>query len=87
MNNEILTAKQVLEVASSQWATAKDIMILGSVGRNKAYAIRNEIILSCYNDNKLRNRGLVPMVEVLKYFNMDIEYLKEMAGINNNVEI
>jgi len=87
MNNEILTAKQVLEVASSQWATAKDIMILGSVGRNKAYAIRNEIILSCYNDNKLRNRGLVPMVEVLKYFNMDIEYLKEMAGINNNVKI
>lgn len=87
MNNEILTAKQVLEVASSQWATAKDIMILGSVGRNKAHAIRNEIILSCYNDNKLRNRGLVPMVEVLKYFNIDIEYLKEMAGINNNVKI
>ena len=87
MNNEILTAKQVLEVASSQWATAKDIMILGSVGRNKAYAIRNEIILSCYNDNKLRNRGLVPMVEVLKYFNIDIEYLKEMAGISNNVQV
>ena len=85
MNNEILTAKQVLEVASGQWATAKDIMILGSVGRNKAYAIRNEIILSCYNDNKLRNRGLVPMVEVLKYFNIDLEYLKEMAGISNNV--
>ncbi len=87
MNNEILTAKQVLEVASSQWATAKDIMILGSVGRNKAYAIRNEIILSCYNDNKLRNRGLVPMVEVLKYFNIDLNYLKEMAGINNNVQV
>lgn len=86
MNNEILTAKQVLEVASSQWATAKDIMILGSVGRNKAYAIRNEIILSCYNDNKLRNRGLVPMVEVLKYFNIDLKYLKEIAGINNSVQ-
>ena len=87
MNNEILTAKQVLEVASSQWATAKDIMILGSVGRNKAYAIRNEIILSCYNDNKLRNRGLVPMVEVLKYFNIDLKYLKEIAGINDNVQV
>ena len=87
MNNAILTAKQVLEVASSQWATARDIMILGSVGRNKAYAIRNEIILSCYNDNKLRNRGLVPMVEVLKYFNIDLKYLKEMAGINNNVQV
>lgn len=76
MNSEKLTAEQVLDVASSQWATAKDIMKLGSVGRNKAYAIRHEIILSCYNDNKLRNRGLVPMSEVLKYFNIDLNYFK-----------
>lgn len=38
MNSEKLNAEQILEVASSQWATAKDIMMLGSVGRNKAYA-------------------------------------------------
>ena len=87
MKGEKLTASEILKLASSQWATAKDIMLLGSVGRNKAYAIRNEIIVSCYNDNKLRNRGLVPMMEVLKYFNIDIEYLKEMAEINNNVKI
>ena len=80
MNNEILTAKQVLEVASSQWATVKDIMILGSVGRNKANMIRSEIATSIYgNDSKVRNRGLVPMAEVLKYFNIDINYLKEVA--------
>ena len=87
MNSNKLNAKDLLAIASSQWASAKDIMIIGSVGRNKAYAIRNEIIVSCYNDNKLRNRGLVPMMEVLKYFNIDIEYLKEMAEINNNVKI
>ena len=81
MNNEILTAKQVLEVASSQWATVKDIMILGSVGRNKANMIRSEIATSIYgNDSKVRNRGLVPMAEVLKYFNIDINYLKEVAA-------
>ena len=80
MNNEILTAKQVLEVASSQWATAKDIMILGSVGRNKAYAIRNEIIADYYGgDKKVRNRRLVPMTEVLKYFNINIDYLREVS--------
>ena len=84
MNNEILTAKQVLEVASSQWATAKDIMILGSVGRNKANAIRGEIAASLYGSNsKIRNRGLVPMAEVLKYFNIDINYLKEVASYGN----
>ena len=85
MKEEKLTAKQILEIAASQWASAKDIMQLGSVGRNKAYAIRSEIALSCYNDNsRLRNRGLVPMMEVLKYFNIDINYLKKVHANENN---
>ena len=80
MNSEKLNAEQLLEVASSQWASAKDIMKIGSVGRNKAYAIRSEIAISLYgDDSKVRNRGLVPMIEVLKYFNIDINYLKEVA--------
>ena len=41
MNNEKLNAKELLAIASNQWANAKDIMIIGSVGRNKAYAIIN----------------------------------------------
>lgn len=54
-------------------------MMLGSVGRNKAYAIRSEIALALCNDNnKLRNRGLVPMAEVLKYFGIDLKYLKDI---------
>ena len=78
--NEKLTADQLLAVASSQWASAKDIMKIGSVGRNKAYAIRSEIAISLYgDDSKIRNRGLVPMIEVLKYFGIDINYLKEVA--------
>ena len=78
--NDKLNAEEVLKVASSQWASAKDIMKIGSVGRNKAYAIRSEIALSLYNnDDKVRNRGLVPMNEVLKYFGIDINYLKEVA--------
>lgn len=80
MNEEKLNAKEILEIAASQWASAKDIMRLGSVGRNKAYAIRSEIALSIYGDNsRLRNRGLVPMMEVLKYFGIDINYLKEVS--------
>ena len=83
MNSEKLNAEQILEIASSQWATAKDIMMLGSVGRNKAYAIRSEISLALYSDNtKLRNRGLVPMVEVLKYFSIDLNYLKDILALH-----
>ena len=46
MNSEKLTAEQLLQVVSSQWASASDIMKIGSVGRNKAYAIRSEIAIS-----------------------------------------
>lgn len=80
MNNEKLNADELLDLASSQWASAKDIMKIGSVGRNKAYAIRQQIAISYYNDDKVRNRGLVPMAEVLKYFGIDLNYLKEITG-------
>ena len=49
MNSEKLNAEQILEVASSQCATAKDIMLLSSVGRNKTYAIRSEIVVIIIN--------------------------------------
>ncbi|MDO4394593.1 MAG: hypothetical protein Q4C23_01245 [Mycoplasmatota bacterium] len=80
MNKEKLNANDLLKIASSQWATARDIMTIGSVGRNKAYAIRNEIIADYYEgDKRVRNRRLVPMSEVLKYFNINIDYLQEVA--------
>lgn len=83
MNNERLNAKEILDIASSQWASANDIMKIGSVGRNKAYAIRNEIAVSIYeNNNKLRNRGLVPMNAVLNYFNIDLNYLQKILSLN-----
>ena len=35
MNCDKLSAEQLLQVVSSQWASASDIMKIGSVGRNK----------------------------------------------------
>ena len=52
MNKEKLNANDLLKIASSQWATVRDIMTIGSVGRNKAYAIRNEIIADYYEGDK-----------------------------------
>lgn len=54
--NDNLSAEETLKLASSQWASANDIMKLGRVGRNKSYAIIHEIALSYYKDTKLRNR-------------------------------
>ncbi len=84
MNSEKLTAEELLKITSSQWATSKDIMIIGCVGRNKAYSIMQEISLEYYKDNRIRNKRLVPMSEVLKYFNIDLTYLKDVTGISNN---
>ncbi len=84
MNSEKLTAEELLKITSSQWATSKDIMIIGCVGRNKAYSIMQEISLEYYKDNRIRNKRLVPMSEVLKYFNIDLTYLKNVTGISNN---
>ena len=78
--NDNLSAQETLKLASSQWASANDIMKLGRVGRNKSYAIIHEIALSYYKDTKLRNRGLVPMSEVLKYFGIDLDYLKGVVS-------
>ncbi len=82
--NDNLSAEETLKLASSQWASANDIMKLGRVGRNKSYAITyaiiHEIALSYYKDTKLRNRGLVPMSEVLKYFGIDLDYLKGVVS-------
>ena len=84
MNSKKLTAEELLKITSSQWATSKDIMIIGCVGRNKAYSIMQEISLEYYKDNRIRNKRLVPMSEVLKYFNIDLTYLKNVTGISNN---
>ena len=87
MNSEKLTAEEMLQIASSQWATAKDIMKLGGVGRNKAYAIRTEIARECYNDNKIRNRRLVPMNEVLNYFDIKLDYLSIIDPVRESYDI
>lgn len=84
MNSEKLTAEELLKITSSQWATSKDIMIIGCVGRNKAYSIMQEISLEYYKDNRIRNKRLVPMSEVLKYFNIDLTYLKSVTGTTQN---
>jgi len=84
MNSEKLTAEELLKITSSQWATSKDIMIIGCVGRNKAYSIMQEISLEYYKDNRIRNKRLVPMSEVLKYFNINLTYLKNVTGTNHN---
>lgn len=79
----IISADQMLNVLNKQWATVQDIMLVGSLGRNKARDIKNEIELEIKNNgNKLPN-NLVPMEKVIEYFNINVDYLVSINKSKN----
>lgn len=73
---------ELFKTISKQWANVNDIKKIGLCGRDNASQIRNNII------SKIKQEGLnlpaskekiVPMVYVIDYFNLDIEYISKMA--------
>lgn len=77
---EILTKEQVYEIAKYQWASIKDIMSIGAIGRNKAREVQNVISENFYNGKSKVQNGLVPMDMVLEYFNIP---KPQVIGIQN----
>ena len=77
MEND-LTANELLKLISRQWATTKQIMRIGNIGEGKALRIKNRIKKEIDEPETLP-RDKVPMVEVVKFFNINIEYLKKVA--------
>lgn len=80
--DKILDTNQTLELIDKQWATTSDIMQLGFIGYSNARKISNVIKNDLNEKGYSLPRGLVPMKEVIKFFNIDINYLKK---IKNNV--
>lgn len=77
----ILSADEMLEILSSQWATIQDIMKIGSVGRNKARDIKNKIAEEIVATGFLLPNNLVPMEKVIEYFKINVDFL---VSINNS---
>ena len=77
----ILSADEMLEILSSQWATIQDIMKIGSVGRNKARDIKNKIAEEIIATGFLLPNNLVPMEKVIEYFKINVDFL---VSINNS---
>lgn len=77
---KILTKEEIEKIAQYQWASVKDIMDIGTIGRNKAREVLNIISNKFYdNKNKVQN-GLVPMDMVLEYFNINSKCNKEQLN-------
>ena len=66
-----ISAKEMLElITGTQYMGTADICLLGYCGRNKAQTIIKEIYTPA---------RLVPTEDVINYFNIDVEYLKELV--------
>lgn len=70
-----LTKEEIEVIAQYQWASIKDIMDIGAIGRNKARNIFNLISDNYYSDKCKVKNGLVPMDLVLEYFNIKLATL------------
>lgn len=65
-----LTKEEIEKIAEYQWASIKDIMDIGTIGRNKAREVLNVISNQFYDGKSKVQNGLVPMDMVLDYFNI-----------------
>lgn len=83
---EQLSANELLEIFNHQWATTSDIMKIGSVGYNRASAIRKQIESNFQNKKNNLPQYLVPMEYVIDYFKININYLKKVAQKGTSFE-
>ncbi len=80
MKNTKMTANELLDAVNSQWATTRDIMLIGAVGINKARQIRNVIEREINESGFSLPKRFVPMEKVIEYFKIDIKFLKKVAN-------
>ena len=75
-----ISANEILDVLNSQWATVDDVMMIGSIGKSKARDVMKEIRTEVEEEGfRLPQIKLVPMDKVIKYFNINVSYLKKVA--------
>ena len=74
-----MNAKETLKLLSKQWCTVNDIMKICNVGMNKAVEIRSELKDKIIKEGFLVPNNLIPTSELIKAFNIDLDYLERMS--------
>lgn len=72
-----MTVEETLNLISQQWCNLTDLMRLAGVGRNSALLIKSKIKKDLTTKGYYVPNNAVPMQEVVKYLNIDINYLEE----------
>ena len=74
-----MNVKETLKLLSKQWCTVNDIMKICNVGMNKAVEIRSELKERITKEGFLVPNNLIPTSELIKAFNIDLDYLERMS--------
>lgn len=76
-----MIAKEILEVISKPWCSNQDIMKIANVSASTASKIKQSIEKEFRKKepNKFMLAYCIPTKEVIKYFDLDIEFLKSIA--------
>lgn len=81
-----MSIDEILKIISKQWCSLDDLRNLTGLGKNSLLKLKREIKKSL-NNNSIPNK-LLPMNEVVKYLNIDVDYLiklerKENQNVDN----
>ena len=80
-----MVAKEILEIISKPWCSNQDIMKIANVSATTASKIKQEIEKEFRKKepNKYMPAYCIPTKEVIKYFDLDIEFLKSLVFLDN----
>ena len=78
-----MKAKEILNILATPWCSNQDIMIIVNVSASTASKIKRFIEVEFIKKypNKFMPAHCVPTKHVIKYFDIDIEFLKGLATL------
>ena len=81
-----MIAKEILEIVSKPWCSNQDIMKIANVSATTASKIKQEIEKEFRKKepNKYMPAYYIPTKEVIKYFDLDIEFLKSLVFLDKD---
>lgn len=76
-----MNAEETIKILKNQWCSIEDLMKLAKVSRTKAYKIKSEINEVLEEKGYRLPQGLLPMIEVVKYLKIDLDYLERISKL------
>ena len=74
-----MNANEMIKIISKVWCTNEDLHKLSGLGITNTSKLKRKIKEEIEKDGKVLPKGLLPMSEVVKYLNIDIDYYKKIA--------